>query len=61
VVIVLAIAPKVRGFKPGRGPWIFKGDQIRSTPSFEEEVKPSAPYRKILWRVKEPYKYERDI
>jgi hypothetical protein len=25
-VIVLANGPKVRGFKPGREPWIFKGD-----------------------------------
>jgi hypothetical protein len=27
VVIVLAIGPKVRGFKPGRRQWIFKGDK----------------------------------
>jgi hypothetical protein len=27
VVIVLAIISKVRGFKPGRGRWIFKGDK----------------------------------
>jgi hypothetical protein len=27
VVIVLAIRPKARGFKPARGRWIFKGDQ----------------------------------
>jgi hypothetical protein len=26
VVIVLSTGPKVRGFKPGRGRWIFKGD-----------------------------------
>jgi hypothetical protein len=25
--IVLATGPKVRGFKPGRGRWIFKGDK----------------------------------
>jgi hypothetical protein len=25
VVIVLAIGPKIRGFQPGRGRWIFKG------------------------------------
>jgi hypothetical protein len=25
IVIVLAIGPKVRGFKPGRARWIFKG------------------------------------
>jgi hypothetical protein len=27
VVIVFAIGPKVRGYKPGRGRWIFKGDK----------------------------------
>jgi hypothetical protein len=27
MVIVLAIVPKVRGFKPDRGRWIFKGDK----------------------------------
>jgi hypothetical protein len=27
VVIMLAIGPKVRGFKPGRGVWIFKDDK----------------------------------
>jgi hypothetical protein len=27
VVIVLAIGPKVHGFKPGRGQWIFEGDK----------------------------------
>jgi hypothetical protein len=27
VVIVLAIGPKVRGFKPGQGWWAFKGDK----------------------------------
>jgi hypothetical protein len=34
VVIVLATGPKVRGFKPSRWLWIFKGDKIRSTSSF---------------------------
>jgi hypothetical protein len=27
MVIVLAIAPKVRGFKSGQGQWIFNGDK----------------------------------
>jgi hypothetical protein len=27
VVIVFAIGPKVHGFKPGQGRWIFKGDK----------------------------------
>jgi hypothetical protein len=35
VVNVLAIVPKVRGFKPGRGRWIFNGDKIRRTTSSE--------------------------
>jgi hypothetical protein len=26
IVSVLATGPKVRGFKPGQGRWIFKGD-----------------------------------
>jgi hypothetical protein len=47
VVSVLATGPKVRGFKPGRGRWIFKGDKIRSTPSFGGEVKPSVPCRRF--------------
>jgi hypothetical protein len=41
LIIVFAIGPKVRGFKPGRGQWIFKGNNIRRTPSFGGEVKPS--------------------
>jgi hypothetical protein len=56
VVIVLAIGPEVPGFKPERGPWIFKAINIRGTTSFEWEVMPSAPCRKILRQhVKEPY------
>jgi hypothetical protein len=37
VVSVLATGPKVRGFDPDRGRWIFKG----------EEVKPSVPCRRL--------------
>jgi hypothetical protein len=40
---MLATGPKVRGFKPGRGQWIFKGDKIRSMTSFGGEVKSSVP------------------
>jgi hypothetical protein len=57
-VIVLAIGPKVRGFKPGRKRWIFKGYKIRSAISFGGEVKPSTPFRKILWHVKNPLNYD---
>jgi hypothetical protein len=31
MVSVLATGPKVRGFKPGRGEEMFKGDKIRNT------------------------------
>jgi hypothetical protein len=34
VVSVLAVGPKVHGFKFGRGRWIFKDEKIRITPSF---------------------------
>jgi hypothetical protein len=53
VVVVHAIRPKFRGFKPSR--WIFKCDMFRSTTSFRKEVKPSAPCRKILPHVKDPF------
>jgi hypothetical protein len=36
----------------------FKGDKIRSTPSFGGEEKPLVPCR--LRHVKEPYKHEKD-
>jgi hypothetical protein len=34
--------------------------KIRSTTSFQGEVKPSVPCREIFRHVKEPYEYERD-
>jgi hypothetical protein len=52
VVSVLAIGPRVVGFKPGRGDGFFKGDEMCSTLYFGGEVKPSSLYRKILWHVK---------
>jgi hypothetical protein len=54
VVTVLAIGPKVRGFKPSREQRIFKGDKIRRMTSFGGEIKPSAPCRKILQHVTDP-------
>jgi hypothetical protein len=52
--IVLAILPKVRGFKRGREQWIFESDKkIRSTTFFGGEVKLSVPCRKILRHVKD--------
>jgi hypothetical protein len=51
MVVVLAIKPKVRGYKPDREWWTFKGDKIRSSSPFGGEEKPSAPFSKILWHV----------
>jgi hypothetical protein len=43
--IVLAFGTQVRGFKPGRSRWIFKGEKI-----FGGEVKPSVPCRRFAAR-----------
>jgi hypothetical protein len=51
VVSVLAVGPKVRGFKPTRGDGFLRAIEIRSTLFFEGEVKPSAPCRKQNSRV----------
>jgi hypothetical protein len=59
-VTVLTTGRKVRGFKPGRERFIFKGFKNRSTSSFGEEVKPSASC-KILRHVKIRVKHDRDI
>jgi hypothetical protein len=58
VVSMLAVGHKVRGFKPSWGRKILRAIKIRSTTSFGGEVKQSAPCRKILLRVKDPYRYE---
>jgi hypothetical protein len=52
MVSVLAIEPKVRGFKSGRGDGFFRAIEIRSTSSMGGEVKLSAPCSKILRHVK---------
>jgi hypothetical protein len=52
MVSVLAIRPKVRGFKLGRGDGFLMAIKIRSTSSFGVEVKPEAPCSKILRHVK---------
>jgi hypothetical protein len=57
MVSVIAIGPKVPGFRTG----ILRAITIRSTPSFGGEVKPLAPCRKILRHVKELCEYGRDI
>jgi hypothetical protein len=59
VVIVLATGPKDRGFKPGQGYGFLRTITIRSTPSFEWEVKPEAPCRNILRHVKDHLRYLR--
>jgi hypothetical protein len=48
VVSVLATGPKVRGFDPSRGRWIFiRVIKIRSTTSFGGEVKTSVLCRRF--------------
>jgi hypothetical protein len=48
MIIVLAIGPKVRGFKPGRERYILRAIKLLSTTFFGREVKPSVPCRKVL-------------
>jgi hypothetical protein len=55
VVSVLAIGHKVRGFKSGRGRWIFMGDKNPEHALSWGEVKPSATCGNILWHFKEPF------
>jgi hypothetical protein len=49
IVRVLAIGPKLRGFKCCRGDGFLRALKIRSTPSFGRELKPSAPCRNIYY------------
>jgi hypothetical protein len=58
---VLAVGPKVSGFKLSRGDGFLRVIILRSTHSFGGEVQPEAPYGKILQHVEEPYKYEINI
>jgi hypothetical protein len=52
MISVLAIGPKVRGFKSGQGDGFLRVIKICSTPSFGGEVTPEAPCHKILQHVK---------
>jgi hypothetical protein len=52
MVSVLAITPKIRGFKPADNDGFLRAIKICNTPSFGGEVKPSSPCRKILRHVK---------
>jgi hypothetical protein len=58
MISVLAVGPRVRGFKPGRGDVFLTAIKIRSTASFGGEVKPETPCRKILRHVKYHFKCE---
>jgi hypothetical protein len=49
VVSVLATGSMGRGFKPDRGDGFLRA---KKAPSFEREVKPEAPCRKILRHIK---------
>jgi len=56
----LPLDPRLAGSNPAEDDGFLKATKICSTTSFEEEVKPSAPCREILWHVKESYEYEGD-
>jgi hypothetical protein len=58
MVSVLAIRPKIRGFKPGRGCEFLRVIKIHCSPSFGREVKPLVSCREILRHVKMACKYE---
>jgi hypothetical protein len=51
---VLAIRPKIRGFKPGQSDEFIRTIKSAARLSSEGEVKLSAPCLKILRRVKDP-------
>jgi hypothetical protein len=57
-MVVLATGPKVRGFRRGQGRRIFKGDKIRTTTSFGEEVKLSAHDARFYGTLKIPAEYD---
>jgi hypothetical protein len=52
IVRVLVVGLSFRGFKPDRGYGFLRAIRICSMISLGEEVKPSAPYRKILGHLK---------
>jgi hypothetical protein len=59
LIIVLAIDPRFAGSYPAEDNEFLRVIKIRSTTSFGEEVKPSAPCRNILRHVKEHCRYEK--
>jgi hypothetical protein len=56
----LPLDQRFEGSNPAVDDEILRAIKIRSTTSLGSAVKPSAPCRKILRRVKEPYEYEKD-
>jgi hypothetical protein len=55
MVSVLAVGPKIYGFRLSRGDGVLRAITIRGTPSFGGEVTPSAPCRKFLRHFKDLY------
>jgi hypothetical protein len=53
-VTVLATGPKGHRLKTGQGDGFLMLIKIRSTPSFEWQVKPETSCHKILEHIKEP-------
>jgi hypothetical protein len=60
MVIVLPLDPRFVGSNPAESDGFLRTIKIRGTNSFGGEVKPSAPFRKILWYVKDPLRYDKD-
>jgi hypothetical protein len=60
VVIVLPLDPRFVGSNPAESDGFLRTIKIRGTNSFGGEVKPSAPFPKILWYVKDPLRYDKD-
>jgi hypothetical protein len=61
MVSVLAIGPKFRGLKPGRGDRILRAIKIRNTPSFGGQLKPPSPSRKLLRHVENHFEVRTKI
>jgi hypothetical protein len=56
MVSVLAVGPKVCGFIPVQGRWMFlMAIEVHNMLSFGGEVKPSAPCCRILRHVKKSF------
>jgi hypothetical protein len=51
----LSLDHSLAGLNSAESDGILTEIKIRSTSSFEVEVKPSVPRRKILWHVKDPF------